>query len=178
MQVTRSFSTSLPKNLSVLDHNELRDARRHRDDRMSVLFRSWPSLTDIELRELRKLSDERQRLARHVGILRGPPRTPSLVTTQTEPVPVIAVSEERDFTTVQDLDWQGFVTAHFPGSGRHDLKAITAYSDYKRSRVIDGRSATEGASSKDGGESRREQRWKRGKTRVARRSTWKIPLDV
>ncbi len=71
MQVTSSLSASLPKNLSVLDHEELRDARRHRDDRMSLLFRSWPSLTDIELRELRKLSDERQRLARHVGILRG-----------------------------------------------------------------------------------------------------------
>ena len=38
---------------------------------MSLLFRSWPSLSDIELRELRKLNDERQRLAKHVGILRG-----------------------------------------------------------------------------------------------------------
>ncbi len=72
------------------------------------------------------------------------------MTTQTEPVPAIAASDERDFTTVQDLDWQGFLTAYFPGSGRHDLKAITAYSDYKRSRVVERRSATEGASSKDG----------------------------
>ena len=72
------------------------------------------------------------------------------MTTRTEQFPVITASEKRDFTTVQDLDWQGFLTAHFPGSSRHDLKAITAYSDYKRSRVIEGRSATESASSKDG----------------------------
>ena len=62
---------TLPKNLSQLDDNELRDARNDRDERMSLLFRSWPSLSKIEMRELRKLSDERQRLAKHVGILRG-----------------------------------------------------------------------------------------------------------
>jgi hypothetical protein len=61
---------SLPKNLSALDRNQIRDARQDRDDRMSVLFRSWPALSKIELRELRRLSDERQRLARHVGIVR------------------------------------------------------------------------------------------------------------
>jgi len=62
---------NLPKSLLLLDHNELRDARHDRDERMSLLFRSWPSLTKVELRELRKLSDERQRLARHVGTLRS-----------------------------------------------------------------------------------------------------------
>ena len=67
----RQVIENLPKNLLLLDHDDLRDARRHRDERMSLLFRSWPSLSQIELRELRKLSDERQRLARHVGILRG-----------------------------------------------------------------------------------------------------------
>ena len=61
---------NLPQNLSRLDDNELRSARRDRDERMSLLFRSWPSLSKIELRELRKLNDERQRLARHVGIIR------------------------------------------------------------------------------------------------------------
>jgi hypothetical protein len=61
----------LPQNLTRLDDNELRDARRDRDERMSLLFRSWPSLSKIELRELRKLNDERQRLAKHVGTLRG-----------------------------------------------------------------------------------------------------------
>jgi hypothetical protein len=61
---------NLPKNLLLLDHEGLRDARRHRDERMSLLFRRWPSLSQIEMRELRKLSDERQRLAKHAGILR------------------------------------------------------------------------------------------------------------
>jgi hypothetical protein len=61
---------NLPRNLSALDDTGLRDARHDRDERMSLLFRSWPSLSKIELRELRKLNDERQRLARHVGILR------------------------------------------------------------------------------------------------------------
>ena len=61
--------------------------------------------------------------------------------------------EEHDFqtgdevkdrlTSVQDLDWQGFLSAYFPGSGRHDLRAITAYAAYKRSRVVDEQSATE-----------------------------------
>jgi hypothetical protein len=60
----------LPRNLLQLDPNELRVARRLRDERMSLLFRSWPSLSKVELRELRRLSDERQRLARHVGALR------------------------------------------------------------------------------------------------------------
>ena len=37
------------------------------------------------------------------------------------------------------LDWQGFVDAYFPGSRRHDLRAITAYAVYRRSRATDGR---------------------------------------
>ena len=69
MAHARTIQT-LPKSLSVLDETELRDARRNRDERMSVLFSRWPALSKIELRELRTLSDERQRLARHVGILR------------------------------------------------------------------------------------------------------------
>jgi hypothetical protein len=69
MAHARTIQT-LPKSLSVLDETELRDARDDRDERMSVLFSRWPALSKIELRELRTLSDERQRLARHVGILR------------------------------------------------------------------------------------------------------------
>jgi hypothetical protein len=61
---------NLPQNLSALDDAELRRATRDRDERMSLLFRSWPSLSKLEMRELRKLNDERQRLARHVGIRR------------------------------------------------------------------------------------------------------------
>jgi hypothetical protein len=61
---------NLPRNLLLLDDGELLDATRARDERMSFLFRSWASLSNIEVRELRKLNDERQRLAKHVGILR------------------------------------------------------------------------------------------------------------
>jgi hypothetical protein len=31
------------------------------------------------------------------------------------------------------LDWQAFSAAYFPGSRRHNLKAIVAYGAYKRS---------------------------------------------
>ena len=62
---------SLPANLSTLDREELRDARDHRDARMTILFRGWSSLTKAEMRELRHLSDERVRLARHVGVVDG-----------------------------------------------------------------------------------------------------------
>jgi hypothetical protein len=61
---------NLPGNLLLLDENALRNATLDRDERMSLLFRSWPSLSKVELRELRRLSNERQRLARHNGILR------------------------------------------------------------------------------------------------------------
>jgi hypothetical protein len=33
------------------------------------------------------------------------------------------------------LDWQAFSAAYFPGSRRHNLKAIVAYGAYKRSLV-------------------------------------------
>jgi hypothetical protein len=62
---------SLPRNLSALDSKQLRTARDYRDARMSILFGHWPSLSKVEMRELRTLSDERQRLARHAGIRRG-----------------------------------------------------------------------------------------------------------
>ena len=60
----------LPANLSALDPDQLEQAKRDRDERMSILFRRWPSVNDTEMRELRKLSNERQRLARHVGSVR------------------------------------------------------------------------------------------------------------
>lgn len=52
-------------------------ARDTRDERLSVLFRRWPSLTKIEMNEIRRLHDERQRLARHVGMLRQRQRAAS-----------------------------------------------------------------------------------------------------
>src|SRR3990170_566472 len=62
---------SLPKHLSALTHAQLRHARDRRDARMSTLFRRWPALSKTEMTELKRLSDERQQLARHVGALRG-----------------------------------------------------------------------------------------------------------
>jgi hypothetical protein len=61
---------TLPEDISELDRDELRKASDTRDARLSILFRRWPSLTGTELTEIRKLHDERQRLARCIGILR------------------------------------------------------------------------------------------------------------
>jgi hypothetical protein len=73
---------NLPANLGTLDRDQLRQATRTRDERMSILFRLWPALSTIEMRELRKLSDERQRIARHIGIVR---RLHTLRTPRTSP---------------------------------------------------------------------------------------------
>jgi hypothetical protein len=48
-------------------------------------------------------------------------------------------------TTVEDLDWQQFRVAYFPGSGRHDLEAIVAYGAYKRSLAAGDQPAREAA---------------------------------
>ena len=61
---------ALPENLWELDRDQLREASDARDARLSVLFRRWSSLSGIELRETRRLNDERQRLARSIGRLR------------------------------------------------------------------------------------------------------------
>jgi hypothetical protein len=45
-------------------------ARVEQDRRLTALFRRWPRLSRRELGELRRLHDERIRLARHVGRLR------------------------------------------------------------------------------------------------------------
>ena len=60
----------LPEDLSDLDANAVRKARDRRDDRLTFLFRRWPNLPRRELREIRRVSDERQRLARYLGKLR------------------------------------------------------------------------------------------------------------
>lgn len=61
---------SLPKNLCALDREQIQQARECRDERMSRLFRDWPALSKADMRELRTLSVERLRLARHVGQVR------------------------------------------------------------------------------------------------------------
>jgi len=57
----------LPPELAVLDEDELAVQRAIRDDRLATLFRRWPKLAGRELQELRRLYDERLRLARHFG---------------------------------------------------------------------------------------------------------------
>lgn len=39
------------------------------------------------------------------------------------------------------IDWQAFSTVYFPGRGRHDLEAVTAYGAYRRSHAADARSS-------------------------------------
>jgi hypothetical protein len=57
----------LPEDLSKLDLGELERATRARDNRLSRLFRRWPSLSGTELSELKRLYNERLRLARFFG---------------------------------------------------------------------------------------------------------------
>jgi hypothetical protein len=67
----------LPKDVSVLGREGLRRARDTRGERLSFLFRRWPSLNKIEMNEIRRLHDERQRFARYVGMLRKRQRAES-----------------------------------------------------------------------------------------------------
>ena len=46
------------------------------------------------------------------------------------PMPVDTVSPG---TAAEGLDWENFVATYFPRSRRHNLEALVAYSDYKRS---------------------------------------------
>jgi hypothetical protein len=61
----------LPEDLSELEQPEVAKACDERDRRLTILFRRWPKLSKPEMRELKRLYDERQRLARYVGFLRG-----------------------------------------------------------------------------------------------------------
>jgi hypothetical protein len=45
----------------------------------------------------------------------------------------VAASLALDENVPSGLDWQRFSAAYFPGSRRHNLKAIVAYSEYRRS---------------------------------------------
>jgi hypothetical protein len=60
----------LPPDLAALDSDDLVVQRALRDDRLTILFRKWPTLHGRELHELRRLYDERLRLARYFGRLR------------------------------------------------------------------------------------------------------------
>ena len=57
----------LPRNLAALDTEALTAARDARDDELAGLFRRWPRLSRLETSQLRRLYDERVRLAKYVG---------------------------------------------------------------------------------------------------------------
>lgn len=57
-------------NLAEMGREELLRRRKRSDDRVTSLFRRWPALNDVELKELRYEYAERQRLARNLGRLR------------------------------------------------------------------------------------------------------------
>jgi hypothetical protein len=57
----------LPEDLSELKPEALELAARARDKRLGPLFRRWPSLSRLELSELKRLYNERLRLARYLG---------------------------------------------------------------------------------------------------------------
>jgi hypothetical protein len=40
---------------------------------------------------------------------------------------------ERQRDVPSGLDWEAFAASYFPGSRRHDLRAIVAYGAYRRS---------------------------------------------
>ena len=82
----------------------------------------------------------------------------------------------------EDLDWELFSAAYFPGSRRHNLKAIAAYGAYRRSRIVDEQSATEAARLKEAERmspgARSVDAWEdeggqlmRGKTKAAQRGS-------
>jgi hypothetical protein len=61
----------LPDDLSRLPASAVAEARVDRDRRLTALFRKWPRLDRGEERELHRLHEERMRLARYFGRLRG-----------------------------------------------------------------------------------------------------------
>jgi hypothetical protein len=57
----------LPENLSTLSPESLRHAAKVHDERISPLFRRWPSLSRLETAELKRLYNERLRVAKYLG---------------------------------------------------------------------------------------------------------------
>ena len=61
------MSAPLPEDLSELGERTVAKERVARDNRLAALFRRWGNLDRSEMRELRRLHDERMRIARYVG---------------------------------------------------------------------------------------------------------------
>jgi hypothetical protein len=57
----------------------------------------------------------------------------------------VAAGLALDENVPSGLDWHAFSAAYFPGSRRHNLKAIVAYGAYRRSHSVAQRRASEGA---------------------------------
>jgi hypothetical protein len=56
-----------------------------------------------------------------------------------------AVASPEDAPAGLGLDWQAFSATYFPGSRRHNLKAIVAYGAYRRSLGAGEQEASEAA---------------------------------
>jgi hypothetical protein len=61
---------ALPQNLSALGRERLQKEKEERDKELTPLFRRWPALSKPEEAQLRRLHDERIRLAKHSGARR------------------------------------------------------------------------------------------------------------
>jgi hypothetical protein len=61
----------LPDELAAMETDELARQRAVRDERLAPLFRRWPGLSRLELRELEHVYRDRLRIARYLGRLRA-----------------------------------------------------------------------------------------------------------
>lgn len=67
---TLEMILELPQKLSALSPERMGQVADARDARISALFGRWPSLSEAEARELKKLYNERLRVARSLGAIR------------------------------------------------------------------------------------------------------------
>ena len=61
----------LPDDLAAMESDELATQRAIRDERLTRLFRRWPALSRLEVRELKTIYGERLRIAKHLGRFRA-----------------------------------------------------------------------------------------------------------
>jgi hypothetical protein len=73
-----------------------------------------------------EVADERNRLASNL------PRQSAI--SSPGPLGNSAASDPEDPASHRVLDWQAFLSLHFPGRRRHDFEALTAYGEYRSSR--------------------------------------------
>jgi hypothetical protein len=57
----------LPDDLAAMGTGDLEQQSAVRDEALVPLFRRWPALNRIELRELRRIYGERLRIAKYLG---------------------------------------------------------------------------------------------------------------